>query len=105
MIGVIACPGVERSRPPIHLGIISAFGLLLSSAYHGQARWFILAGCFTGLATALSSAPIASCLIGFLLIAYDAMFQRTRIPARLFLFAFAALVIFAIFMNRGTHGR
>ena len=84
---------------PIHLGIISAFGLLLSVAYHGRARGFILAGCFTGLVTALSSAPIASCLIGVSLIAYDAMFQRTRIPARLFLFAVAALVIFAIFME------
>ena len=56
---------------PILLGTVCAFGILLSTAYHGVSRWFITAGCLIGLMTALSSAPAGALVIGMALILYD----------------------------------
>jgi hypothetical protein len=85
------------SDHPIHLGLMSAFGLLLARAYHGAGRKFIVAGCLTGLVTAISSAPIGAFIVGVALMFGDHIFRRIRAPMRVLPFgavAFALLIIF-----------
>ena len=84
---------------PIHLGIMSAFGLLLSRAYHGASRTFIMIGCATGLVTAISSAPIGALVIGLALVAYDTIFRKIRAPMRLLPFGAVALMVLFVFVE------
>jgi O-antigen ligase len=79
---------------PILLGTICAFGVLLSTAYHGWSRWVITISCLIGLVAALSSAPIGSFVIGISLMIYDKVFRN--IPSRRMIILGISLLVVAI---------
>jgi hypothetical protein len=79
---------------PILLGTVCAFGVLLSTAYHGVSRWFITISCLIGLMAALSSAPIGSLIIGLSLLVYDRAFRN--FSARWVVLLSVLLIIIAI---------
>jgi hypothetical protein len=87
------------SDHPIHLGIMSAFGLLLSRAYHGTSRAFIVAGCATGLVAAISSAAVGALVIGVALVMFDHAFRHIRAPMRLVPFGAMAMLVLLVFVE------
>jgi O-Antigen ligase len=83
---------------PILLGTVCAYGVLLSTAYHGWPRWFITISCSIGLVAALSSAPIGSLVLGVSLIIYDKAFRNIP-PRRMILLGIGVLGVAIIFIG------
>jgi len=80
---------------PILLGIVMVYGLVLAFALQGRYRIFCSIGCFIGLATSFSSAP----LLALMLAVASAIYGRVaRFPYRWFVISALSIMAFTTFV-------